>query len=97
MKNEVIILGARPYDFTDERTGKQITGVSCHVLPLTNVDPLNTSGLIPVKYSLTPEQFAEIAQTPLPARAKMHMTVNIATKKVSFEKFSDVAVLDLAG
>ncbi|CYV75919.1 Uncharacterised protein [Streptococcus suis] len=28
MKNDVLILGARPYDFTDEKTGNQVAGVS---------------------------------------------------------------------
>ena len=61
MKNDVLILGARPYDFTDENTGKQIAGVTLWVLPLTNEDSTNQVGLLPVKYSLTPEQFSVIA------------------------------------
>lgn len=95
MTNEVLILGARPYDFVDEKTGKQISGVSCHVLPLINEDPANTAGLIPVKYSLTKEQYAAIAQTKLPARAEMHMIVNIASKRVAFDKFTDLIPVDI--
>ena len=33
MKNDVLILGARPYDFTDEKTNRQVSGVSVWVLP----------------------------------------------------------------
>lgn len=95
MKNDVLILGARPYDFTDD-SGRQITGVSVWVLPLRNEDPENTIGLLPVKYSLTQEQYRLIAAKPLPARAEMHMTVNLASKKVGFEKFDNVVAVDVA-
>ncbi|MGU8037484.1 hypothetical protein ACS6YX_10270 [Streptococcus suis] len=95
MKNSVLILGARPYDFTDEKSGKQITGVTCWVLPLVNDDPTNTVGLLPVKYSLTPQQFAAIAGATLPAMAEMHMELNIATKRIKFDHFSDIQPIDL--
>ena len=39
MKNDVLILGARPYDFTDEKTQRQVSGVTVWVLPLVNEDP----------------------------------------------------------
>ncbi|MGT2757719.1 hypothetical protein [Streptococcus ovuberis] len=96
MKNEVLVLGARPYDFIDERTGKQVTGVSCWVLPLINEDPANTVGLLPVKYSLTPEQYAQIAHVKLPAQGEMLMSLNIATKRIKFEKFGELAPVDIA-
>jgi hypothetical protein len=95
MKNDVLILGARPYDFTNDN-GRQITGVSVWVLPLRNEDPENTVGLLPVKYSLTQEQFRLIAAKPFPARAEMTMTVNLASKKVSFDKFENVTPVDMA-
>ncbi|HFI0677705.1 TPA: hypothetical protein ACGO16_002037 [Streptococcus suis] len=95
MKNDVLILGARPYDFTDENTGKQIAGVSLWVLPLTNEDPTNQVGLLPVKYSLTPEQFAVIAGASFPAVAEMHMQLNIATKRIKFDHFENIQPVDL--
>ena len=82
MKNDVLILGARPYDFTDEKTQRQVSGVTVWVLPLVNEDPENVVGLLPVKYSLTSAQYALIARNPLPAKAEMFMTVNIATKNL---------------
>ena len=88
MKNDVLILGARPYDFTDEKTNRQVSGVSVWVLPLVNDEP--------VKYSLTQAQFALIAQKTLPAKAEMFMTVNIATKKVAFDRFENVEAVDVA-
>ena len=87
MKNDVLILGCRPYDFIDDKTGKQVQGVSCWVLPLRNEDPANTVGLLPVKYSLTSGQYAAIANIPLPAMAEMNMELNIATKRIKFDHF----------
>lgn len=96
MKNNVLILGARPYDFTDEKTGRQITGVSVYVLPMVNEDPANTVGLLPVKYSLTAQQFAEIAHYSFPASADMEMKASISSKKVTFDKFVNVKSIDIA-
>lgn len=95
MKNYVLILGARPYDFTDEKTGNQVAGVSLWVLPLTNEDPTNQVGLLPVKYSLTPEQFAAYAGASFPAMAEMHMQLNIATKRIKFDHFENIQPVDL--
>lgn len=96
MKNDVLILGARPYDFTDEKTQRQVSGVTVWVLPLVNEDPENVVGLLPVKYSLTSAQYALIARNSLPAKAEMFMTVNIATKKVAFDRFENVEAIDVA-
>ena len=96
MKHDVLILGARPYDFTDEKTNRQVSGVSVWVLPLVNDEPENVVGLLPVKYSLTSAQFALIAHKPLPAKAEMFMTVNIASKKVAFDHFENIEAVDVA-
>lgn len=95
MKNDVLILGARPYDFTDEKTGNQVTGVSLWVLPLTNEDPANQIGLLPVKYSLTQAQFAPYAGVSFPAVAEMHMKLNITTKRIKFDHFENIQPVDL--
>lgn len=95
MKNDVLILGCRPYDFIDDKTGKQVQGVSCWVLPLRNEDPANTVGLLPVKYSLTSGQYAAIANIPLPALAEMNMELNIATKRIKFDHFENIQSVDL--
>ena len=95
MKNDVLILGARPYDFTDENTGKQIAGVTLWVLPLTNEDSTNQVGLLPVKYSLTPEQFSVIAGASFPAVAEMQMQLNIAPKRIKFDHFENIQPVDL--
>ncbi|WP_174851499.1 hypothetical protein, partial [Streptococcus suis] len=75
---------------TDEKTGNQVAGVSLWVLPLTNEDPTNQIGLLPVKYSLTQEQFAVIAGASFPAVAEMHMQLNIATKRIKFDHFEKI-------
>ncbi|HEM4167199.1 TPA: hypothetical protein U1W82_002155 [Streptococcus suis] len=95
MKNDVLILRARPYDFTDEKTGNQVAGVSLWVLPLTNEDPTNQVGLLPVKYSLTQAQFAAYAGASFPAVAEMHMQLNIATKRIKFDHFENIQPVDL--
>lgn len=95
MKNDVLILGARPYDFTDEKTGNQVSGITLWVLPLTNEDPSNQVGLLPVKYSLTQAQFASLAGLTYPALAEMHMQLNIATKRIKFDHFENIQPIDL--
>lgn len=95
MNTDVIVLGVRPYNFEDERTGKQISGASVYVLPLEN-DDVEVSGLIPAKYTLTMEQFKEIANVSFPARAKMSMTFNLSTKKLRFDRFSNFEPLTLS-
>lgn len=95
MKNDVLILGARPYDFIDEKTGNQVAGVSLWVLPLTNEGPTNQVGLLPVKYSLSPEQFAAYVGASFPAVAEMHMQLNIATKRIKFDHFENIQPVDL--
>lgn len=95
MKKDVLILGARPYDFKDDKTGKQITGVSCHVLPLENPDPANVIGLLPTKYSLTQAEFALYASYSLPARAEIELDVNLNTGKIRFAGFDNIQTIDL--
>lgn len=95
MKNDVLILGARPYDFVDEKTGNQVCGITLWVLPLINEDPSNQVGLLPVKYSLTQAQFASLAGLTYPALAEMHMQLNIATKRIKFDHFENIQPIDL--
>ncbi len=94
MDTDVIILGARPYDFEDKQTKKQITGVSVHVLPLDAGDA-DVNGLIPVKYSLTNEQYKALSFTTLPARAVLTLSYNLSSKRVSFSKFSEIEAIVL--
>ncbi|NQI65421.1 hypothetical protein HO595_10935 [Streptococcus suis] len=62
---------------------------------MTNEDTANQIGLLPVKYSLTPEQFSLIANSTFPAVAEMHMQLNIATKRIKFDHFENIQPVDL--
>lgn len=95
MNTDVIILGARPYDFEDNQTKKQISGVSVWVLP-KETDDLNVNGLLPVKYTLDKEQYKEIAQIPLPAQAELLLSYNITSKRVKFKAFQNIEPIELA-
>lgn len=94
MNSKVIILGARPYDFEDQQTKKQVSGVSVWVYPMEErADGVN--GVLPVKYSLTKEQYASIAQVQLPVTATLCLGYSVSTKKVTFEKFENLKPLVL--
>lgn len=95
MNTDVIILGARPYNFEDNQTKKQISGVSVWVLP-KETDDSNVNGLLPVKYALDKEQYKEIAQIPLPAQAELLLSYNITSKRVKFKAFQNIEPIELA-
>lgn len=94
MKNKVIILGARPYDFKDD-AGKHVSGVSVWVLPIDETNE-QVNGLIPVKYTLTSDEYRSLANTPLPAEADLVLSISVATKKVNFQNFENVKAFSFA-
>lgn len=52
-----IFLGARPYDFKDEETGRQITGVSVF---FCDNEQQGATGYVPSKVSMSPEAFKTV-------------------------------------
>ncbi len=53
----VLFLGARPFDFEDEKTGRRIQGVSVH---FAENGLEGATGYISEKVSMTNEAFAEV-------------------------------------
>lgn len=53
----IYFLGARPYDFTDDKTGKDVSGVTAW---FCDDEQTNATGFIPFKASYSREKFAEI-------------------------------------
>ena len=51
------LLGLRPYNFTDEKTGKQVAGVS--VFLGSQIDSAQGFGVMPIKKSISSVQFSE--------------------------------------
>ncbi len=52
-----LFLGARPYDFVDDKTGKQVTGVSIHIAE-NGMD--NATGYVSSKISMSNDGFAQV-------------------------------------
>lgn len=92
MEHEVILLGLKPYDFTDDR-GKHIAGASAWVLPTTS--QRDSHGLLPIKYSIPQDHVAFLAQQKLPASAILHLDFDLNTGKARYSSFSNLAPCDL--
>lgn len=99
-EQKVLILSASPYDFKDDRTGKQVKGITLWVLPLNSSDTY-TNGIKPVKYSLDLEKFESVFNKEvLPAFATMQFEFDFSRSKVipsQFNEFVSFEVGDLVG
>lgn len=93
MESEVIILGLKPYDFEDPKTKNRVQGATVWVLPFEK--DLEVNGFVPVKYSLTTEQYRPLLTASLPAKATLELSFNIATNRVKFNNFSGLEPLSL--
>lgn len=52
---KAVVIGVRPYEFEDERTGRNISGISVFYLPTGSMEPSEGNGIkgyIPIKESL---------------------------------------------
>lgn len=92
MKHNIILLGLKPYDFTDDK-GNRIAGASAWVLPLE--EGKNTQGLIPIKYSIPLEEVQKLSQVQLPASGTLHLAFDLLTSKARFSSFSDLNTISL--
>lgn len=90
---KVILLGLKPYDFTDDK-GNRIAGASAWVLPEKST--ADVAGLIPVKYSVPYDQVQPLMQVGLPASATLKLDFALGSSKPKFSSFTNLTPIDLA-
>lgn len=78
MEVNVIVLGARPWNLVDEKTGQSRTGVSLHYLTTDNLLPYTAEdgtqyGYTPCKQSISVEEAANLKSVPGIYKARMEM------------------------
>lgn len=90
MNENVLILSANKYDFTDDRTNRKLTGLTVWVLPYNSRVNDNMNGVKPVKYSLPAEKMHVLDGVNLPAYAKMNFTFDFTSSKIIPDTFTDI-------
>lgn len=94
-EQKVLLLSSTPYDFKDEQTGRQVTGLTLWVLPLSSSDKY-TNGIKPVKYSLNKQEFEALFNSiELPSYATMQFEFDFSRSRVTPTYFSDFEVLEV--
>ncbi len=65
---KAIVLHIKPYSFKDEKTNRQVEGLSVHYLPTETLDPLTeqngTRGYLPVKETLMISEYEKFPSVP---------------------------------
>ena len=69
MQQKVIVLGASPYRFQDERTRRELVGCTVHYVIAENLDPVEdkekaVKGYKPVKGTLPYEAYEKMPEVP---------------------------------
>lgn len=95
MDEKVLILSASKYDFTDERTGRKLEGLTVWLIPVKQVDKENLNGIKPVKYSLPASKKHVFDDVMLPAYATMHFTFDFSSSKILPDAFSDLTEFEI--
>lgn len=93
---EVLLLSATPYDFTDQTTNRQVTGLTVWLVPLKSSDKY-TNGIKPVKYSLPADLESLFNGITLPAFAEMEFEFDFSRNKVNpsyFDNFNEMKLGD---
>ena len=96
---DVLILSVTPYDFDDQKTGRNVKGLTLWLLPLVSNDKY-TNGIKPAKYSLQIEMNECFEDVKLPAFAQMSFDFDFSRNKVfpnNFSNFVSSALADLNG
>lgn len=93
MQQQVIILGCKPYDFTDD-SGKRVSGASAWVVPTKFANDGKSNGLLPAKYSVPADQMQQLVQVKLPASATLNLNFDLQTNRAKFGSFTDLVPID---
>lgn len=93
MQQEVIILGCKPYDFTDD-TGKRVSGASAWVIPSKVATDGKSNGFLPAKYSVPADQMQQLVQAKLPAIATLNLSFDLQSNRAKFDSFSNLSPVD---
>lgn len=84
---KVFVLNAMHYDFTDEKTGKQISGINLnYISPDVYYDNLDYVGLLPSKLKISQEVFDKykLKNQKYPFTADLSFDMSITPKGKSF-------------
>lgn len=95
---EVVVLSVTPYDFKDQSSGRQVTGLTVWLVPLNSSDEY-TNGIKPVKYSLPAEKESLFNGVSLPAMAEMQFEFDFSRNKVNpsyFDNFKEMKLGELS-
>lgn len=95
MNEEVLILSASKYDFTDERTNKKLTGLTVWLCPVKTSIKENLNGIKPVKYSLPEDKMHVFDGVNLPAYGVMHFEFDFSSSKIMPGAFSDFTEFEM--
>jgi len=91
---EVILIGLNPYQFEDEKTGRQIEGTKAHYAVIGEDLP-NGVGLNPTSTRLDYQDFGKYSDLTLPCFATLHGQVRLSNMKFEashFDNFRPLAV-----
>lgn len=95
MNNQnVLVLSITPYDFKDQSSNRQVTGLTVWLVPLNSTDEY-TNGIKPVKYSLLAEKEELFSSVSLPAIAEMEFEFDFSRSRVNPSYFSNFRELKL--
>lgn len=78
---KVLILGVQKYQFTDEKTGREVAGCSVHYVQLTHSDDEDKIGYFPTKASLKSEQFNQFRGLTFPITGKASIQFDLSNKR----------------
>ena len=78
---QVMILGVSRFDFTDERTKKQLKGTSVHYVQLTHTAEADKFGYFPTKATIPYEDFEAFRGIKFPLQANAEWTLDMSNKR----------------
>lgn len=97
MQEQVLVLSATIYNFTDDKTGETRKGVTIYCVHLSSAAGIdgNTIGVKPSKYSLPIDFKDTFAMQTLPAVATMDLVIDYNRMRPVPTKFTNFKILDL--
>lgn len=85
---EVILIGMNPYNFTDEKTGREISGTKAHYAVIGEDLP-NGIGLNPTSTRLEYTDFGAYTGVEMPCYATLKGVVRLSNMKFEAESFTN--------